>query len=404
MKIGILKETKIPVDNRVALTPTQIKELMEKYPHISFKVQPSDIRAYHDDEYRDAGITLDDDISDCNVLLGIKEATPDSLLPNKHYIFFGHIAKKQSYNKPLFRALLKKKVTFSDYEYLVNPNGERLVAFGWYAGIVGVYYTLAAWGKRTQLYSLPKPTLNFSTEDMISNLRQHLVGKAKIAITGAGRVSKGAQYILDRIGINRIPHQEFLAIADPDRFVYCVLPKDILVKPNDKPEASSLCFKNHPEAFHSDFKRYQSETDILISCHYWENNQPKYITTDEMKSTDFRIKLIGDITCDIKGSIESTIRSSTHNHPFYDFNPLTESEQPPFSSPSNITVMAVDTCPNALPRETSKHFGEQLIAHVLKDLFENPQEPNQTLERATIVKEGKLTPQFSYLQDYVQTL
>ncbi len=404
MKIGIIKETKIPEDNRVALTPLQIKALKEKFPHVSFKVQPSPIRAYRDQEYSDAGIELSDDLSDCDLLLGIKEAETSTILPGKHYIFFGHIAKMQSYNKHLFKDLLAKDTIFSDYEYLVDDAGQRLVAFGWYAGVVGVYYTLAAWGRKLGLYDLPKPTLDFTLEDLENNLKNSPIGNVKIVLTGDGRVSQGAQHLLSRIGAVKLDPEEYLSTEHPDGIVYCVLSKEHLVSPNDAGVFDEQAFQEHPENFHSTFMPYQKSSDILISCHFWAPGQPVYLTEEDFLSPDFRIKVIGDITCDIQGSIRSTLRSSTHAQPFYDFNPHLKIEEEAFSAPGNITVMAVDTCPNALPRETSAFFGTQLVKYVLNDLLSNEKEGSGILDRATIVRNGKLTEYFNYLNDYVKTL
>lgn len=189
MKIGIIKETKIPVDNRVALTPSQVALLNEQYPNHNIVVQSSDIRAYTDEEYRQNGVEIVDDLSDCDVLFGIKEARIESLIPNKHYIFFGHIAKMQSYNRPLIQAMIEKKLTFSDYEYLVDDDNQRVCAFGWWAGVVGVYYTLRGYGLRSKLYTLPEYTLELlynkarsTNSDIVSGNIKYIdiYGKEKI--------------------------------------------------------------------------------------------------------------------------------------------------------------------------------------------------------------------------------
>ncbi len=402
MKIGLLKETKTPVDNRVALTPALVKELSDKYPHVDFVVQPSPIRAYSDDEYRALGIEVSDDLTGCDLLLGIKEAEISTLMPDKHYIFFGHIAKMQEYNKPLFKGLIDLRATFSDYEYLVDDNGSRLVAFGWYAGVVGVYYTLLGWGIKTGAYRLPDPHLHFTLEELIANIRKANIGGIKIVLTGTGRVSQGAQHVLKEIGAKEMTPEEFLAVDKVDGIAYCVLPLDKLVAPNDPAkEFDRKDFSLNPENYHQTFAPYAKAADILISCHFWGNNQPVYLTEEEFLTPGFRIRMIGDITCDIKGSIMSTVRSSTHADPFYDYNPATRSEEPAFSGVDNITVMAVDTCPNALPRTTSQYFGEQLIKHVLTDLLDRDSCNSTVLDRATILSEGKLTGYFNYLQDYV---
>lgn len=402
MKIGLLKETKTPVDNRVALTPSQIKELRQKFPHVDFIVQSSDIRAYSDEEYRKEGIEVSNDVSDCDLLLGIKEADISTLLPNRHYIFFGHIAKKQTYNKPLFKRLLDLNTTFSDYEYLVGDDGVRLVAFGWYAGVVGVYYTLWGWGLKNGMYELPRPHLHFTIEELVQNLKKAHIPGTKIVLTGSGRVSQGAQHILNQIGAVKLSPKQFLTTDNDERVIYCVLPIEELVAPDDpNKEFDFKDFVDSPKTYHQTFNRYTKSADILLSCHFWSNNQPVYLSQPDFLTPGFKIKMIGDITCDIQGSIKSTLRSSTHSEPFYDYNPVTGLEEKAFTSSNNVTVMAVDTCPNALPRVTSQYFGEQLIKHVLEDLLARESDRSKVLDRATIIRDGKLTAEFNYLEDYV---
>lgn len=404
MKIGILKETKIPEDNRVALTPNQIQELSLTYPNIEFKVQSSDIRAYSDNEYTKVGVKVSNDISDCDILLGIKEADIETLLPNKHYVFFGHIAKMQPYNKDLFKRLIDLKDTFSDYEYLTGEDGHRLVAFGWYAGVVGLYYTLIGWGIKTKTYTLPMPNKHFSVEDIICNIKNVSIPATKMIVTGNGRVSNGAQYILKSIGAKRIDSSNFLTYQPTEGIAYCVLTTEKLVAPNNpRQEFESNDFKIHPENYHQIFDKYFKSADILLSCHYWANKQPVYLSKQDFLSEGFRFKMIGDITCDIQGSIYSTLRSSTHCSPFYDYNPITGQEEEAFSSNTNVTVMAVDTCPNALPRETSRYFGEELTKHVLNDLFAKETTEFPVLERSTILRDGELAPYFTNLNSYIAT-
>ncbi len=402
MKIGLLKETKTPVDNRVALTPDQVKELAARYPHVTFKAQASDVRAYSDDEYRAAGVEVADNVDDCDLILGIKEAEIDTLQPERHYMFFGHIAKKQAYNIPLFKRLIDQRITFSDYEYLVGDDGIRLVAFGWYAGVVGVYYTLRGWGLKKGSYDLPRPHLHFSMEELIGNLRQAKIGGVKIVVTGSGRVSQGAQHVLREIGAREVSPADFMTEEAEGEILYCVLPVEEMVAPNDPGKAFDFHdFCARPEAYHETFSKYATAADILLSCHYWTVGQPVYLTKEALRSPDCRLRMIGDVTCDIQGSIKSTLRSSTHDAPYYDYNPVTEVEEAPFSADSNITVMAVDTCPNALPRVTSQYFGEQLIKYVLTDLLDHESDRSVVLDRATILRDGKLTEGFGYLDGYV---
>ena len=398
MKIALIRETKLPEDNRVALTPEQVSQLQTAYPQHEFKVQSSDIRAYSDDEYRKAGVCVVDDISDCDVFFGIKEARTDTLIPNKHYFFFGHIAKMQEYNRPLLQAMIQKKLTFSDYEYLVDDRDQRVCAFGWWAGVVGVYYTLRGYGLRNGLYELPKPGRGFSLEQLVDALQRVQLPPKKILVSGTGRVSHGVQYILERIGAKRLTSEEYFSKERIEELSYVVTSLEDMVRRTDGRPFDREEFGRHPEEYCSDFMRWAKTTDILVSAHYWGPKDPVYLTAEELRSEEMNIRMIGDITCDIKGSIMSTIRSSTHDKPFYDYNPFTEQEEPAFSSERNITVMAVDTCPNALALDTSAYFGEMLIKHVLTSLLSNSY--SDIIDRATIVRNGSLTERYSYLKSF----
>lgn len=402
MKIGIIRETKIPVDNRVALTPEEIIKLQKQYTEAEFYVQSSELRAYHDAEYRKVGIPVVNSVSDCDVLFGIKEADLNTLIPGKHYFFFGHIAKKQPYNRPLIRKMIELGITFSDYEYLVDDNNQRLCAFGWWAGVVGTYNTFRAYGIRHKKFELPKPDKKFTLEKLLSNLAEVADRyQCRLILTGNGRVSKGAQHVLDSIQAERLSPEEFLNFeGSPKGVVYTVLDVDKLVRPvKEGREFDFKDFIKNGNNYVSDFAKYSYKADILISCHFWSPEHPVYLDDNLLQDPRMSIKIIGDITCDIKGSIMSTIRSSTHSEPFYDFNPETLSEMPPFSSDKNITVMAVDTCPNALALDTSKYFGETLSEHIFPLILENKMD-DPILQRATILENGKLTEKYSYLKEY----
>lgn len=401
MKIGIIRETKIPVDNRVALTPDEIIKLQKQYPKAEFYVQSSDLRAYHDDEYRKVGIPVVDSVSDCDVLFGIKEADLDTLILGKHYFFFGHIAKKQPYNRPLIRKMVELGITFSDYEYLVDDNNQRLCAFGWWAGVVGTYNTFRAYGIRYKKFELPKPDRKFTLEKLLSNLAE-VADKCqcRLILTGNGRVSKGAQHVLETIQAKKLSPEEFLNFKkSPNGVVFTVLDVDKLVRQVKGKEFDFKDFIKNGNDYASDFAKYSYKADILISCHFWSPEHPVYLDDNLLQDPRMSIKIIGDITCDIKGSIMSTIRSSTHAEPFYDFNPETLSEMPPFSSDKNITVMAVDTCPNALALDTSKYFGETLSEYIFPLILNNKMD-DPILQRATILENGKLTEKYSYLKEY----
>lgn len=398
MKIGIIKETKTPVDNRVALSPEQIAKLQNDFPDSEFFVQSSDIRVYSDDEYRCLGIKVVDNVSDCDILFGIKEATIESLIPNKHYFFFGHIAKMQEYNRPLIQDMIRKNITFSDYEYLVDDNNQRVCAFGWWAGVVGVYYTLRGYGLRTGKYNLPKPDLKFTLEKLLSSLKEIELPAIKVLVTGNGRVSQGAQYVLENINAKKLSKKDYLNTQNVNELTYCAVDVDGLVKRKDGKEFSFADFSSNPQEYESDFMKWAKTSDLFVSAHFWAPEAPVYLSEEDLKNSEMRIKMIGDVTCDIMGSIKSTVRPSTHADPYYDYNPQTQKEEPAFSSENNVTVMAVDTCPNALALDTSSYFGEMLTNHVFEPLLKA--EKSSVIERSTILNNGILTNNFSYLSNF----
>lgn len=398
MKIGIIKETKTPVDNRVALTPKQVAELNARFTNHEIVVQESDIRAYSDDEYRSVGVKVVQDLSDCNVLFGIKEAKIESLIPNKHYVFFGHIAKMQEYNRPLIQAMMEKKLTFTDYEYLVDDDNQRVCAFGWWAGVVGIYYSLRGYGLRTHTFELPKPDIKFTLDALIDNLKNVELPAIKVLVTGGGRVSQGVQYVLRTIGAVQMDETEYFETKEVGALSYTVANVNQLVLRIDGGPFNREEFSISPNLYQSDFMRWAHVTDMLICAHFWAADAPVYLSQDDLRDPQLRISFIGDVTCDIMGGIKSTVRPATHAEPYYDYNPITEKDEEPFNSETNITVMAVDTCPNALALDTSEYFGNMLIEHVFEPLLK--EESPLVIERATIIRGGNLTERFNYLSDF----
>ena len=400
MKIALIKETKTPVDNRVALSPKQVAELNKQYPQHQIVVQTSDIRAFSDDEYRAEGVEVVNNMQDCDILFGIKEAKIESLIPDKHYFFFGHIAKMQEYNRPLLQAFIQKHITFCDYEYLVDDNNIRVCAFGWWAGVVGVYYTLRGYGLKHKLYELPKPDRRFTLTQLLESLKGIQLPKVKMLVTGAGRVSQGAQHVLENIGAYMMTEEEYLSDTPINTLSYCVADVDRLVKRKDGAAFSWNDFTHNAKDYESDFMRWAKKTDVLVCAHFWGPDAPVYLSEEDLRNKDMRIRMIGDVTCDIKGSVKSTVRPATHDDPYYDYNPMTERDEPAFSSDQNISVMAVDTCPNALAMDTSEYFGSMLMKHVFEPLLKG--EHSDVIDRSMILKGGQLTPRFSYLKDFAE--
>ena len=399
MNLALIKETKTPVDNRAALSPKQVAELNRQFPQHRIVVQASDIRAFSDDEYRAEGVEIVDDVRDCDILFGVKEAKIESLIPNKHYFFFGHVAKMQEYNRPLLQALIQKQITFYDYEYLVDDNGIRVCSFGWWGGVVGVYYTLRGYGLKHRLFELPTPDRRFTLDRLLQSLKGVCLPKVKLLVTGAGRVSQGAQYVLETIGARKMTEEEYLSDAPIETLSYCVADADRLVKRKDGTAFSWENFTHNPEEYGSDFMRWAKKTDVLVCAHFWNPEAPVYLSEEDLRDKEMRISMIGDVTCDVRGSVKSTVRPSTHDDAYYDYNPMTEHAEPAFTSGNNITVMAVDTCPNALAMDTSEHFGTMLKEYVLEPLLKG--EPSEVINRSMILEDGKLTPRFSYLKNFL---
>ena len=398
MKIGIIKETKIPVDHRVAFTPTHCKAILEKYPTIQIVVQPSSIRCYKDAEYSDAGAILSDDVSECDVLFGVKEVKIEKLIPNKTYFFFSHTIKKQPYNKALLQNVLEKNIQLVDYECLKDSDGKRVVAFGRWAGIVGAYNGIRTYGLKHKLFELKPAHLCFDMKELWSEFPKVKLPNIKILLTGGGRVTRGAQEVLDGLGIKNVSMPAYTSreYGEP---VYIQLDSDAYNKRIDGQAFDYTDFYTNPQHYESDFKQYLPHTDLLIAGAYWDPKAPVLFTLEEVQSADFKINTIADITCDIEVSIPTTIRATTINNPFYDFNKVSLKEESAFSNPNNITIMSVDNLPCELPRDASTGFGDMLCEYVIPTLL--GKEFSEIISGASITKSGLLTSKFRYLSDYV---
>lgn len=399
--VGILRETKNPPDRRVPLTPSQILVLQENYPYVEFFVQPGKCRCYSDEEYIHLNIPLIEDLQHCDILLGVKEVDKRTLMPEKTYLFFSHVAKKQSYNREMLREIVAKKIRLIDYEYLVSNSGQRVVAFGRYAGIIGAYNGLIARGIKMNEFKLKPAYQCCNLEELCACLGPvKLKPRLKILVTGEGRVANGIKEILNICNIGQVKPDDFLN-KEFDHPAFCQIgPADYTQHKNNM-LFNFNNFVENPEDYISTFLPFTKVTDILLTGHYWDPKSPKFFSKEEMKKPDFRISIIADISCDINGPIPSTIRTTTIPDPFYDYNPYLETEEPAFSKSTNITVMSVDNLPGQLPREASNDFGKQLMQNALHDLFSDAD--SEMIKRATITEGGKLTPTFSYLIDYLKS-
>ncbi len=403
VKIGLLKETKTPPDWRAALTPNTARKLLDMFPEVEVYIQPSSIRGFKDEEYAAQGLPLKEDLSDCDILLGVKEVKIDTLIPNKTYMFFAHVAKKQEHNKALLKAILDKGITLIDYEYLTDQNGRRLVAFGYWAGVVGAYNGMRAWGKRFKEFDLPAAHTFKSKNEMYDFVRAnvHFTKPLKIVITGGGRVAHGAMETLRTLGIKEVIPEEFL-INQYDYPVFTRLDPCHYVRHKEGREFELKYFFSHPQEFESTFLPYTFVADMYIAAHFWDPRSPKFFTADDTRNPRFNIKVVADISCDVDdGPVGTTLRASTIADPFYDFNPETGKEEPAFSNDRNITVMAVDNLPGELPRDSSEAFSSVLVEKVFPYLLGT--DSDGVIHRATIVKDGKLTERYKYLEDWVNS-
>jgi alanine dehydrogenase len=397
MKIGIIREGKVPSDMRVTLTPKQCVEVQKQFPEIELSVQASSVRVFKDSNYSDLGIDVKDEVSDAEVLIGVKEVPLDMLLANKSYLFFSHTTKEQPYNRTLLQAVLEKNIRLIDYEGLTNSNGIRLIGFGYYAGIVGAYNGLMAWGKRNSSFELCPALELKSIADMAQELKKVVLPNIKIAITGGGRVAHGVLDVMEMVGIKKVSPEAYISESFNEA-VFTQLFVDDYNKPKDGVKKPRSDFYTNYKAYDSDFFRFAKVTDLYIASHFYAEHSPFLFTREEAKHPDFNIQVVADISCDIDGPVASTLRPSTIADPLYGYDPQSESETS-FNAEGAITVMAVDNLPCELPTAASEGFGNEFIKHILPQFFND--DKDDVLKNATIAENGKLTDKYAFLQNYV---
>jgi saccharopine dehydrogenase (NAD+, L-lysine-forming) len=399
LKIGLIREGKRPIDRRVSLTPQQAATFNSQYQQATITIQSSHIRCFTDEEYTSAGLVVEEEMAGCDILMGIKEVPLDALIPDKTYLFFSHTIKKQPYNRQLLQEVLNRNIRLIDYERITDDEGNRLVAFGKWAGIVGAYNAIWTWGRRYGTFDLRRAFRCYDYEDLKNEFRKVKLPAIGIIVTGGGRVAKGAIEVLEGMGIKRVSPEEFLQ-GNFTEVVFTQLNSRHYHYRRGGGDFSQDEFYQHPELYDSSFARFYRKADILIAAAYWHPAAPVLFAPTEAASADFKIKVIADITCDIEGSIPSTKKPSNVAEPIYDYIPGSDSITTPLSDEKNITVMAIDNLPCELPRDASESFGNALMQHVMPH-FTNG-DSQGILARATITEGGKLTPAYAYLQDYVE--
>lgn len=398
MKIGIIKERKFPPDRRVALCPDQIKSVLEQYKDLKIKVESSLVRIFSDQQYLEQGIQVSDDLSDCDVIVGLKEIPVKDLIPNKTYLIFSHTIKKQVHNRELLQACLRENITLMDHETLVNQDNKRIIGFGRYAGIVGGYNTLRAFGMKYELFNLAKPETLKTKDDLIYRLKKQFFPPIKVVVTGTGKVANGIMEVLDGMKMKKVDPAKFLT-QKYDCPVYTQIDVTHYYKRIDGTSGNKQDFYDHPELYESDFQRFSEVADILITGHFSKKGSPIILSNQMLNSAKNQIKVIGDVSCDVdNGPIQATIRTTSIDDPFYGYHPKLAKEVD-LEHPAAITVMAIDNLPCALPHDSSRDFGEVFIKEILPAFLN--EDLDKILEKATITKSGKLTDRYDYLQDFV---
>jgi saccharopine dehydrogenase (NAD+, L-lysine forming) len=397
VRIGLLKEEKIPPDNRVALTPAQCRWLQTTYPDLKVFVQSSTHRCFSDKEYQRSGIEVVEDLKDCDILFGIKEVPGDHLLDNKTYLFFSHTRKKQIHNQKLLQTILQKKITLIDYECMEHEDGQRIIGFGFFAGVVGAHNGMMAYGERTGSFHLQRVYKQKDFKELIHSYFGVKLPNLKIAVTGSGRVAHGILEVMNLMEVVELEKEEFVS-REFSYPVYVQLKGADLYRHIKREDYNREDFHSHPEEYECLFDQYIPHTDVLMNGVYWDVNVPRLFKIKRVSDPDFRIKVIADVTDDTNGSIPINLGDQPIENPVYGVDRFSLQKTPPYQ-PNSVDIMAVGNLPNELPRDASKYFGEQLIKYILPDLFTNS---SRVIDEATIVKNGNLTRRFEYLRDYVQ--
>jgi len=394
INLAILKEARLD-ENRTPFSPAQVSFILNKYSNIKIKVQPSNRRCFKDEDYEKAGAQITDDLSSANIIFGVKEIDISTLIEDKTYLFFSHTSKVRQYigknikeksilyKKELLREVIKKKITLIDYENIRETSGEgyRYLGFGRFAGIVGAYNTLNLYLKLFNKKPLPRAFEINNYKEIKKLIRKQNFDKIKILLTGSGRASKGAIELLKQTNIKQVSINDYLNKKYNEAIFTNISAKEHIEKKDGK-DISKV-------------KNYLLETDIFIACHYWEPKFPKLFYPNQIN--EFKnLKVIGDVTCDVNGSVPTTIRSTSIAKPYYsiDINTMKEINL----NNKDIAVMAVDNLPSELPRDASEEFGNSVISEVLPSLINKD---DGRINRATTASNGKFSKNFTYLNDFI---
>ena len=398
IKFGVIRECKTPPDSRVPFPPKICRKVLDKYgDRISLSVQRSPNRCFSDAEYEAENINLVDDVSDCDILFGVKEVPINNLIPNKKFLFFSHTIKAQPYNRTLIQSIISNNIQLIDYECLRYANGKRIIGFGRFAGIVGAHNGLRDYGLKTGTFVFPEAHKSTDYDAIKATYNKTKIPNIKIAITGGGRVSLGAKEVLDLLKIKKVSPQDFLQNTY-EKAVYVMLDIEELYQHKSGNAFNRKDFYQNPENYKSIFEPYTKVTDFMINGIYWNPKAPIFFSKADMRAADFSIKVIADITCDINGSIPATTKATVIGDSTFGYDVQTEQEVAPYLA-DTVDIMSIDNLPNELPRDASEMFGNALFEHIIPELL--AAETSKIIEKASIVKNVDLTKKYEYLRDYV---
>ena len=431
--VGVRREDKSIWERRVPLTPAVARDLREQHG-IDTRVQPSAIRAFTDDEFRQAGVQVDEDLSSCPVVLAIKEIPKSVFLPGQAYVFFSHVIKGQPFNMPMLARLLDLGCTLIDYEKITDDSGRRLIFFGWHAGVAGMLETLRALGLRLEWQGIANPFAARRQPYQYHDLDEALVDVDAVAaairadglpaglapltigIAGYGNVARGVWDVLRHLPVEVIEPDELAGVsvnaAASHHVIYATtFREEHIAAPVVEGQSFDLQrYYQHPHEFRPVFEQYLPHLDVLVNAIYWTPQYPRLVTKeylrDALASDTLRLRVIGDISCDIDGAIECTVRATEAGEPYFVYDPLAD-ELLDGVVGRGVVVMAVDILPSELPRDASEDFS-RVLAEFIPALAAADYSASfaelalpAPIKRAVITHRGELTPDYRYLEQYI---
>jgi len=428
-QIAIRREDMYEWERRVPLVPEDVRGLIGG--GLSIRVQRSTKRAFSEEEYREAGCTLVDEVTGVPLVIGLKEVPVDAFERDTVYVFFSHTIKGQPANMPMLRRVLDLGCTIIDYERIVDDEGRRLIFFGNYAGYAGAIDTLWTLGRRLAAEGVASPfeairqaseyaslddakqAVKAVGEEIRRNGLPEAISPLVIGVAGYGNVSQGAQAILDLLPIAETSPADLIGGTEtggePIRKVV-FREEDTVLRLDPSAPFDLQEYYDRPERYRGAFERYLPKLDVLINCIYWEAKYPRLVTKDAIRSLYAegrpRLRVIGDISCDVEGGVETTVKATEPDDPIYVYLPE-EDRAVSGVEGSGPVVMAVDILPSELPREASTYFSKILTRYIPQIAaadftvgFEELDLPAE-LKRAVIAYRGDLAPAYRHLEEHL---